>query len=88
MKGNDSGLMKFVREAKMAPAIPVIAADNENAVVRIITGSSPSDRAASSESRTARMAFPQELVFSCANTTTVAIVRAATSNATSRSVKT
>ena len=53
--------MKFVSEAKIAPATPVIAADRVKAAVRTITGSSPRDRAASSESRTARIALPQSL---------------------------
>ena len=86
-KGNDSGLMNCVRDAKIAPATPVIAADRVNAAVRIITGSSPSDRDASSESRTARMALPHALALSRAKRATVATVRSATSSATSRSTK-
>ena len=86
-KGNDSGLMKFVREAKIAPASPEIAADSVNAVVRIMTGSSPSDRDASSESRTARMALPQALALRRVNRATAPNVRRATSSATSRSMK-
>ena len=86
-KGNDSGLMKLVREAKIAPATPVIAAERANAAARIVTGSSPSDRAASSESRTARIARPQALAFSFANSATVPIVRAAIRRAMSRSTK-
>ena len=79
--------MNWVREAKIAPATPVIAAERVNAAVRIITGSSPSEREASSESRTARIALPHALASRRAKRTTVATVRRATSSATSRSMK-
>ena len=79
--------MNCVREAKIAPATPVIAADRVNAAVRIMTGSRPSDRDASSESRTARIALPHALALSRAKRATAPNVRRATSSATSRSMK-
>ena len=79
--------MKSVIDANTPPATPAATAEIANAVVRISVGSSPIDRLAVSESRTARIALPQGLALSRAYRTSDRMVRPSARNAISRSWK-
>src|SRR5882672_7549416 len=62
--GNESGATNIMSGAKMAPASPANIADIAKAAVLIVIGLSPTERAAASLSRTARIALPQPLAAS------------------------
>src|SRR4029077_19223956 len=59
--GKLSGATKANSAANKPPATPVNAADSAKAMVFTTTGLKPTARAATSESRTASIAMPQEL---------------------------
>jgi hypothetical protein len=59
--GNESGATNIISGAKMAPASPANTAETAKAAVLIVTGLSPTERAALSLSRTATIALPQAL---------------------------
>ena len=85
MKEKLPGLTKLVSGEKNAPATPVTIAESVKAAVRTTTELRPTDPAATSESRTARMARPHGLRASRANSTTTMAVSPRTSIASARS---